>query len=325
MGGIARQQHSPHPKGGSTALVHAVGREIVDPVGDGSVGKDLLEPSGQAFEDGFLGEARILAIGQPPEILPAQPADHGPVDRIGDHIGAGEAEIGERVVDIGGDEAIRPGEAFELKTQQAADGGTRAVGPDHPAGTHLLCAFGRLDSQRHPVIVLLKRGHLMVPQHLRMRVTGEMADHQIREDVLAEMEVVVEFLPRIEGVLHVGFDRLAGFQPVHLEGGGGETDRLGIPDHAELLQHRERGVIIDRCARGADHFRLPVEDGDLDPLPGEPERGQEPHRTRADHDHIARLAHAGASPALRRATTIGLVSRMNSAALPASSASPPWI
>src|SRR5690606_9533073 len=149
---------------------------------------------------------------------------------------------------------------------------------------------------------------------------------QLGEDVLAEVQVVIELLPRLERVAHVRGDPLAGLEPVHHELGRAEADLMCLVRQAELPEDRDRRMEIDCSTRALHDFGLGVEHRHPDALAREAERGQQADRARTDdHDLAAFDRHAAAAASRRRSTTTGLVSTTNSAARPAPSASAPWM
>ncbi len=151
--------------------------------------------------------------------------------------------------DVGDDEAAFVARPFETQIQCSAHRRARAVGGDEPARALRVLALGRIDLQRHAVVILRQRNELVAPSHLDERLALD-GVHQITlEHVLLQVDQRRESVVFVHRRLHAE-DALAAI--VRIPAGPWQALGEHRVGHAHGLQNLLRATREDD---GAAAFR----------------------------------------------------------------------
>jgi hypothetical protein len=290
VGGVAREQDAPAAERPRGALVHAIGSKAGDLVGL-CARQQPREPLRQAVCNGALGQRRVLAVGDPPEPVAVEDGDDRPVVGIEHEVRAREAVGLEVVVEVHGDEALRPRHPLEAETERFPHRAPCAVRPDQPTRAQLLPTGGRLNRDADSTVGLTYVNDAVAEADVPEPGALEMLERQSGKQVLPEVQVV-----RVIGVAgdhrHVHARQDGAVRAAELVVLLQDPALAGVVEQPEPIEERDgRGVVDDR-ARRLDDLRLRLEHGDLDTRAREDERRQQPDRAAAADDHAVELFRA---------------------------------
>src|SRR4029077_4051106 len=104
-------------------------------------GQNRLEVPGHALEHPLFWKRRVLAIRATPQARVVQLDDDGSVLRV-DHEGRSRVSVTlEVIVDVRGNEALRPSHAVELQAGRAPHAAARAICANDPPSAEFACTL----------------------------------------------------------------------------------------------------------------------------------------------------------------------------------------